>query len=240
MKTWTVNNGYKISRVLSGFSNSYLIEIDEISILVDTGRASSYKSLLKNMERTKSSKNKLTFLILTHTHYDHCQSAKQIKLGNNCQIIVSRKAIDSISNGYAKIPNGTILITKLISKYGQSLGKRLTRYESFEYDILIDNDHNFQVDTLNINIIETPGHSSDSICIIVNDEIAIVGDAMFGVFKKSVFPPYCDDIPEMIRSWNKLLNTNCKLFLPGHGNEISRGLLEKQYEKYRTKYDVLQ
>jgi glyoxylase-like metal-dependent hydrolase (beta-lactamase superfamily II) len=63
-----------------------------------------------------------------------------------------------------------------------------------------------------------------------------VGDAMFGVFWWSVFPPFADDVPIMIRSWGKLLNTGSKLFLPGHGTENSRELLEKQYNKYKLKY----
>jgi hydroxyacylglutathione hydrolase len=37
----------------------------------------------------------------------------------------------------------------------------------------------------------------------------------------------------MIESWDKLLNTNCNLFLPGHGKEISRKLLKNQYEKHK-------
>jgi glyoxylase-like metal-dependent hydrolase (beta-lactamase superfamily II) len=55
---------------------------------------------------------------------------------------------------------------------------------------------------------------------------------MFGVVKNAVFPPYADDVETMIKSWKKLLDTRCQLFLPGHGNEINRRLLEKEYEKY--------
>jgi hypothetical protein len=40
-----------------------------------------------------------------------------------------------------------------------------------------------------------------------------VGDAMFGVFNWSVFPPFADDVPTMIKSWRKLLKTGCHSFL---------------------------
>ncbi len=68
--------------------------------------------------------------------------------------------------------------------------------------------------------------------IVVDHELAIVGDAMFGVFGNSVYPPFADNPEIMIDSWGKLLSTGCSSFLPGHGNEISRELLEKQYSKH--------
>ena len=63
--------------------------------------------------------------------------------------------------------------------------------------------------------------------LIIDDEIAIVGDAMFGVLKKSIYPPYADNSKELINSWEKLLSTNCKLFLPAHGSANSRKQLKQ-------------
>jgi glyoxylase-like metal-dependent hydrolase (beta-lactamase superfamily II) len=45
-------------------------------------------------------------------------------------------------------------------------------------------------------------------------------------------PPYADNTDKMIKNWKRLLNTDCKIFLPGHGNEIKRELLKKQYDRY--------
>jgi glyoxylase-like metal-dependent hydrolase (beta-lactamase superfamily II) len=78
-------------------------------------------------------------------------------------------------------------------------------------------------------------HSEDSISFLVDNEIAIVGDVMFGVIKNSIFPPFADKTDKMIKSWNRLLITDCIIFLPGHGNEIKRELLKKQYDKYARK-----
>ncbi|MEI6091898.1 MAG: hypothetical protein WCR42_15690 [bacterium] len=67
--------------------------------------------------------------------------------------------------------------------------------------------------------------------MVVDDEIAIVGDAMFGVFPWSVFPPFATDIPQMVESWGKLLDTNCQTFIPAHGTANSRKLLMEEYNK---------
>lgn len=61
---------------------------------------------------------------------------------------------------------------------------------------------------------------------------------VFGVFPGSIFPPFADNEGLMVESWKKLLDTGCKIFLPAHGSERSRELVQKQYDKlgplYRT------
>ena len=74
MNTWRTKNGYEIVKVLSGRSNVYLIIKDRFLVLIDTGKESDYRKLVKNIDSLGLSVNKITYLILTHTHFDHCQS----------------------------------------------------------------------------------------------------------------------------------------------------------------------
>ena len=233
MKYWVTNNGTKIYRVLSGRSNAYLVVNNTHAALIDTGTSSAYSKLLSNIARVDL-QGKIDCLILTHTHFDHCQSAYKVKVESQCKIVVSKNAENSVANGYTRIPNGTFLYTKLISKVGRFIGKKRFGYHTFSPDILIENSE-YRIPSLNVKIIETPGHSSDSISIVVDNEIAIVGDAMFGVFKNSILTPFADNKNKLVESWKKCLDTDCNLFLPGHGHCISRKLLEKQYYRYKTK-----
>jgi glyoxylase-like metal-dependent hydrolase (beta-lactamase superfamily II) len=237
MNEWTTKYGYKIIRVLSGRSNAYLVLNKNITILVDTGKKTAFRKLTEKLDTLNVSIESLSYLILTHTHFDHCQSAKRIAEKSGCRIIVSGNAADSIKNGYTKLPDGTFLPTKLISKLGQLIGKSRFGYEPFQPDILVNGDTDLEVSKSSIKIIETAGHSVDSISILVDNEIAIVGDAMFGIFKKSIFPPYADDTAKMIESWGKLLHTDCQIFLPGHGRAVKRSLLQKEYDKYARKHN---
>jgi hydroxyacylglutathione hydrolase len=163
--------------------------------------------------------------------------AKKIKDNSSCKIIVSSKAGDSIDNGYTELPKGTTYITRQISGLGQLIGKRKFGYQPFKPDILICGDYDFNSPDNLIKIIETSGHSEDSISNLYNT-IAIVGDVMFRVFKNSIFPPYADNKIKMIKSWNRLLNTVCNIFLPGHGTEIKRDLLKKQNDKYARNHNT--
>ena len=240
MKSWKTKNGYEIFQVLSGRSNSYFISTGTLNILVDTGKESAYNRLKLNIDLLKLTNKKIAFLILTHTHFDHCQSAAKIKEQANCRIIVSEKEEESIKKGYTSLPNGTLIFTRLISFLGNWIGKKRFGYKPFIPDILVDDEFDLMDYDLNIKMIKTEGHSSGSISVIVDNEIAIVGDAIFGVFKNSVFPPYADNPIEMIKSWRMLLDTDCDTFLPGHGKEVKRELIQKEYYKYARKQTTRQ
>ena len=225
----STKNGYEISQVISKHSNAWLVQKNDLSMLVDSGKTKSRSLLMQNLNSALHQGNTLKYLMLTHTHYDHCQSATAIKDLYHCNIIVSENAVPSITAGYTHLPRGTNYVTNLLSTAGHKLMKKKFMYAPFSADITISDDYLFPAPDADIRIITTPGHSSDSISLIVDNEVAIVGDAMFGIFRNHVFPPFADDIPEMIRSWRKLLDTGCTTFLPGHGRAISRNLLEKEY-----------
>jgi hypothetical protein len=65
----------------------------------------------------------------------------------------------------------------------------------------------------------------------------MVGDAMFGVIKGSVLPLVATDPGLMVKSWERLFNTDCSIYLPAHGTQRSKELLERQHKKYQRKYD---
>jgi glyoxylase-like metal-dependent hydrolase (beta-lactamase superfamily II) len=72
--------------------------------------------------------------------------------------------------------------------------------------------------------------------VVLDDEIALVGDTMVNAGPWSVFPPFADDVGLLLDSWRRLLETGCRLFLPGHGTAIGRPLLERRFEERRRQY----
>jgi glyoxylase-like metal-dependent hydrolase (beta-lactamase superfamily II) len=82
----------------------------------------------------------------------------------------------------------------------------------------------------------TPGQSCGMMSVIIEEEIALVGDAMMGVYPNSIFVPFAEDADQLLMSWGKLLTTPCALFLPGHGSPISRALVEKCYFKRQVRW----
>lgn len=232
MYNLTTKNGFRILQAIPSRSNAWLVLKNDFSLLVDSGKKKSRNQLLGNLSSVLNNGNSLQYLFLTHTHYDHCQSAKELSERYSCNIIVSDKAVSSIAAGYTKLPRGTNNLTRFLTATAHAFFKNNFSYIPFRADTIISEDCIISSNFPGIKIILTPGHSADSISLIVDDEIAIVGDALFGIFRNQVFPPFADDIPEMLRSWRKLLDTGCTTFLPGHGRAISKELLVKEYNKY--------
>lgn len=233
MKKWTTTSGCVIYQTTKGMGNSFLVLGNDFSILVDTGLKNSRKELTGILDDFLEDKG-LSYLVLTHSHYDHVENAEMIKEKYGAKIIVQKNEAGNLMQGNSPIPNGTNFFTRILVWMGRNIN-RLNNYQKVHPDIIVDDKYSLSP---NCYLIHTPGHTKGSMSLIVDDEVVLVGDAMFGVFNWSVFPPFADDVPTMIRSWGKLLNTNCKVFLPGHGTENSRELLKRQYGEYKAKYLV--
>lgn len=227
MKKWITSNGCMVYQTSEGRSNSYLIFDQDVSILVDTSIKKSRKRLLKKLD-TFFGKNKLSYLVLTHSHYDHVENAAIIKEKYGAKVVIQSSEGDNLKQGTSLIPNGTNILTRIIVGVERKIN-RIASYEKVSPDIWVDDCYFL---SSNCYLIHTPGHTKGSMSLIVDGEIALVGDAMFGVFSWSVFPPFADDVPIMIRSWEKLLKTDCEVYLPGHGTSNSKRLLKKQFERH--------
>jgi glyoxylase-like metal-dependent hydrolase (beta-lactamase superfamily II) len=229
MKNWETKSGYRIIQVLSGRSNVFLLTDGNKSILIDTGPKNNWEKLEKHLNGLKI--DRLDFLILTHTHFDHAANAKKIKEKYGPLVIVQRTEAPYLTSGDNIIPNGTNIITRLIiNLFANRVLKRLN-YDPCQYDIPVDSFLDLKDFGFNAYIIHTPGHTVGSMSVVVDNEVAIVGDAMFGVFKWSVFPPYATDIEELINSWGRLLETDCSVFIPAHGSANNRILVQKDFDK---------
>jgi glyoxylase-like metal-dependent hydrolase (beta-lactamase superfamily II) len=229
LKTWKTKSGYKIIQLLSGRSNVFLLTNGGKNILIDTSPKYMWNKLQKRLAALNV--NHLDYLILTHTHMDHAENSHRIKGKYNALVIVHKNEASYLTSGNNIIPQGTNFFTRILMNFlAKYLAPRI-RYKPCKYDYLVDTKFDLNDFGFNAYIMHTPGHTSGSMSVIIDDEVAIVGDTMFGVFKGSVFPPFANDIKQMINSWGKLLETNCSVFIPSHGSANSRSLVQKDYNK---------
>lgn len=234
MKTWITKRGYRIIRVLTGASNSYLISNGEKYILIDTSLKCFWNNLQRKLEGLKINKSNLEAVILTHTHFDHSENIRKIKESFNPKILVHNLERKNLEKGENPLIKGTVAATKLLVALSGENIDWLFKYDGCEVDIPVDN--KFSLENLGFEgyILHTPGHTEGSISVVI-DDFALVGDAIFGLVPKSVKPPFAVGENSMINSYKRLLDTNCSVFLPGHGGEMKRELLKRRYLKERKK-----
>lgn len=229
MKTWQTENGVVVRQLLGGRSNSFLILDGDHTAMVDTGRRYRLKSLLNRMdEATKT----VDYLILTHAHFDHAANAAYLKEHFGLRIIVHQSESELLKKGENPVVAGTVLPSRFVAFLFERMFRQIFHYEAATPDILVHEEFDLAPLGINGRILHTPGHTQGSISVIVDKEIALVGDTLFGILPGSVFPPFGQDLPQMMKSWGLLAGTGCRVFLPAHGGERSLNVLSKQYRKY--------
>lgn len=235
MKTWTTKSGQVIYRLSDEMYNCYLVSYRDRHFLVDTGRKNRLNMLSRELDRLGVNNNSLACLILTHSHYDHAGNAADIKNTFNATIIIHKNEADYLHKGENPAIHGTTFFTRFITEGLSSWYlTRYCRYKPVDSDIQVEDPYDLNNFGFNAYIIHTPGHTNGSISVIIDNEIALVGDALFGVFKGTVLPPFAADSRLIVDSWKRLLSTGCAMFLPAHGRERSKELLLQQYNKHKS------
>lgn len=236
VKMWETKSGYKIIRILSGRSNAFIVTNGRGCIMVDSSRANRWRKLVRNLRLL--SIDHLDLLVLTHSHFDHAENARNLKEIFQPGILIHRLEAGYLAGGNSPLPQGTIAFTRILLTLFANFLQPRVQYQGVACDIEVDTCFDLDPWGHKAYIIHTPGHTQGSISLIVDDEIALVGDAMVGEIKTTIFQPYADDIKEVIRSWKRLLDTGCNTFLPAHGGAIKRELVLKEYERYRKKFNL--
>jgi hydroxyacylglutathione hydrolase len=231
MKTWTTKSGCRIHKILALRSNAYLLSYRARNILVDTGPKRQWGRLDARLRAFGI--DRLDHLILTHSHYDHADNALRVKLQYGASVIIHRTEGRFMAGEGMAVPGGTNAVTRyLVGRLRRVMAAR--GVEPCPGDILVDAVYDLSPLGLNAYVLPTPGHSPGSMSVVVDEEIAMVGDALFGVFTWSVLPPYADDMAGTVESWGSLLGTGCGLFLPGHGWAKTRAELKAGYVRRRV------
>jgi glyoxylase-like metal-dependent hydrolase (beta-lactamase superfamily II) len=206
--------------------NIYVVSRNSRTILIDSGISFDRSRIEHALTRKGIAPEAV---VLTHTHFDHAGNAAWLAREYGAEVIVQEAESGALARGDTPIPEGTHSFTKGLV----SIGRKITPV--FKYDPCTA-DHVFE-ETFDLNkfgingyVLHTPGHSPGGATIIIDDEIAMAGDSIIGTMPGSPFPPFADDVEEMMRSWKKMLGTGCKIFLPGHGKPMTREEIENDYE----------
>ena len=237
MISFTTSNGTSIRRLLGGRSNVFLISCDNRNILVDTSTKTNRRSLINRLDSLSIKPGSLSALILTHAHFDHAANAATIRNTYNAKIIVSEREAGLLESGTNAPLQGAVPVTRFLYNILMKRFNVMDRlgYAPCKHDIVVRGRHDLKDFGFNAYIVPTPGHTAGSMSVIVDDEIAIAGDALVGVFPGSVLPPWAADREQMVRSWKILLDTGCRLFHPSHGRPRDRGMLLKQCAKHAAR-----
>ncbi len=226
MKSWQTRNGTTITRILLGRCNVFLLSTGSSRLLVDTGMKGEAGKLIKRLEQ----KGKPAGVIMTHTHFDHAGNAGLLMEKYAPEFMVQETEKTFLESGDSPIPKGNAGWTRLLYRLGPYRVPHWFHVQGVKAAVSFSEKLDLNPMGFDGYIMHTPGHSAGSCSVIIGNEAALVGDTIGGL-PGAIFPPWADDGAEIIRSWEKLLQTGCNTFHPAHGFPVSRKQLERELSK---------
>ena len=209
----------QIHRIKLGINSCYLIREKSV-IMIDGGNPGKLKAFQRKISELGIAPEEIKLIVLTHSHFDHAGSAKEISDYTGAKIILHASEIDYTNGRVMIVPKGVNAWGKITQPVFFPVFKRL-KFAGFTPDILID-EPEFCLDVFGIEgkIIHTPGHTPGSISVLLD-----TGDAFVGCMAhdglpfrlKPGLPIYACDIDELKKSWDLLIEKGAKKIYPGHG-----------------------
>lgn len=229
-----------ITEIKLGVTNIYLLKTTNGYVMVDTGYDKYYNRFLTALKKKNIELTDIKYLILTHHHDDHAGFADRIMKDTDLTLILHKKAAEELKNGRSA-EEGLKPVTRRV-KLLMSLYTLFHRNFDFppvtvrEKDIIIESEVTDLMSLTGIEgkIICTPGHTPDSISVILDNGSAIVGDAVMNFLHISGIhyrPIFCTDINEVYKSWNKILKEGISKILPSHGKPLTPAQLLKKHRE---------
>lgn len=225
MKSVNLPVGHSLVRMSGGRSNVYLLTCGQARLLIDTGCASNWPRLTRKLHRMGI--DHVDWLLLTHTHFDHAANSHRLAREFGAGVLVHRAEAEYLQAGKNMIPGGTNFFSRFLIRCFGPKYMNIKRYQPHKADFLMTAGFSLKKYGFDARILCTPGHSPGSVSLICGDA-AVVGDAVFGVFPGRAFPPFADDVELLLRSWERLLDSGCHWFFPGHGTAVSARLLKDE------------
>jgi glyoxylase-like metal-dependent hydrolase (beta-lactamase superfamily II) len=226
-----------------GITNCYLLECAGGYLLIDTAYPGDFERFVKAIDRLGVSLSEIQYLLLTHHHDDHAGFAGRLVEQTGCKVIVHQDAILPLSKGVSEDTMEPVnhCIRAVFSLF--KMVHREFKYPPFavtDKDIVVSGDDFDLLKSIGIDgkILHTPGHSRDSISVVLTDKNAFVGDAAMNFLKfcgTKYRPIYVEDIDLVFESWRKLTTCGAEQIYPAHGNPFSAEKLIRYRKKFTGK-----
>ncbi len=220
-----------------GNANVYILKENDAVLLIDTGVPKKANQIIKVMTRHDIIPAELGFIVLTHEHYDHVGSLKELQDVSDAKVIAHKKGKPIIECGETVFPQGATKIGRFVRNVIAPMVSGRSFFAPAVIDIPVDEEYDLHPHGFEGRIIHTPGHSASSISVVLDSGEAFVGDTLFNVFPIGrLFPPFADNVPQLLESWRRLLEIGPSVIYPGHGAPIDGRHFAEEAPKIMRKH----
>jgi len=211
-----------------------------LPVLFDAGMSFMGPRYLKAIEDHLGDAQRLAYLLLTHSHYDHCGSAPYLKRKISALKIGSSHRAAEVF----KKPKARQLIQSLstdaIQKYKPPVDEGEIIFESLEVDLLLNEGDELDLGYgQKIRVLATPGHTRDALSFYLPAIKALIPGEAVGVFDNNLtlFPQFLSNYGDYMASLEKLARLEVAVIALAHGHVITgsdaQGLIAKSIKQAR-------
>ncbi len=212
-----------------GVDQCYIIR-GEKTIMIDAGLPKQAKNFLKAVERLPIEPEDIKLIVLTHGHWDHIGSAKEIKELTGAKLALHQTEKDWLEKSLKPLPPG-------VTAWGKTFGKILAPFmplvhiPATDVDMVLG-DGEFLLSEYGIagKILHTPGHSMGSVSVLLETGDAFVGDLAMSGFPLRLspgLPILAEDMQKVRESWKFLIDRGAETIYPAHGKPFSVDIIRK-------------
>lgn len=200
--------------------NVYLIDTGGGLLLIDSGSKAGKPIIEKNILEAGFKPEDITDILLTHSHYDHCDSLSKWQSDCSSTLHMSDIGANYLNRGDHHLVGYQVVIQNYI-------------FNPFKADHQIKDGEGFSINSIKIKAYAMPGHTLDSMIFeidIKEKKIWICGDITFGRDKRTgklgcigwLNILWQSDLKAYKNSLEKILGfSQPDILLPGHGHIVT-------------------
>ena len=225
----------EIRNVGNRIMNTWIYSVEDGWAMIDTGYENSYAFVVKKLRSLLIQPEEIRYIFLTHAHDDHAGFLEEwMDKHPNTQVIAHEKAIDGLRRGQNSFEGGcSSLLAFLFCQLMALLGNGDHRYpklsEEHLANIITLNEANLgeMESELNGKILFTPGHTADSISLVVDGNLFCGDAAMDGIPSSRKITIWVEDKVAFEKSWGEMIASRAKKIFPAHGSPFCTCALRK-------------
>jgi len=228
----------EVQYVETGFTRSYLLPCNSGYLLIDTSYPNEYENFISGLRHLNIDPNEIKYLLLSHHHDDHAGFAARLIEDTGATLIVHAKALPYLRQGQSEDISQPVntCVRCLVGIFSQFHDFTFPPLNVSETDIIISGDDSEFLDDIGIEgvVLHTPGHTDDSISVVLKNGSAFVGDVAMNFMNYCGTrhrPIYITDINEVYTSWEKLIASGARRIYPAHGKPFDAQELVHQINR---------
>ena len=202
------------------YLNTYLVEIKDGWVLVDTGYPFDYKRFIKKLKKNGVELSAIRYVVLTHVHADHAGFLKRILEDTGATLLSLPEERERLLSG---VNEKNVYLSRrgafIINRISAALSC-LQTFEPVEAAAVDPMTQPLQEEGFTFFVLH--GHTDNDLCFQVDDKLFVGDVCMNGAGATGYSPLWIEDNYKLVESWKALLSHPGETLYVGHGKPFSK------------------